>query len=130
MTRWTTVRELVQQQLQLLKARWEQRTGRLRWTKPLAPPLHVPADDEERGAQMEADAPAGKTSVPVLARRRRRQQPQDVLGHLLQHDTASQQLAEQLWWKWRHVYLPAKQADLERRRGGQPQDAAGDDGDE
>jgi hypothetical protein len=63
--------------------------------------------------------------APATARRKHRPsrkqgqaaQEQDVLGTLLQTDVASQQLAERLWWKWRHVYLPAKQRELATRRG-------------
>ncbi len=66
---------------------------------------------------MQANAAPTTGRPRIRVRRERPQQPQDVLGKLLHNDEASKQLAEQVWWKWRHMYLPAKQAELQRRRG-------------
>jgi hypothetical protein len=86
---------------------------------------HVPTDLDNAPVQASTDAATKRPRI--RARRERPQQPQDVLGKLLHNDQTSRQLAEQVWWKWRHLYLPAKQADLQRRRGAGPHGSDGRD---
>lgn len=138
MKRWTsqldTLRQQAQrggaldtlrQQAQLIAARRDRNKPRPRPEAPPAPPSHVPAEQEE--------APVHAAAAPAAAprrsrvRRERTQQPQDILGKLLHNDQTSRQFAEQVWWKWRHFYLPAKQADLQRRRGAGPHGSDGRD---
>ncbi len=116
MKRWTQKLEMLRQQAQLVGARRDRTNARPRPEAPSAPPSHVPADQGAEPAQGTA-APATKPPRPRV-RRERAQQAQDVLGKLLHNDQTSHELAQQLWWKWRHVYLPAKQAEVQRRRGG------------
>jgi len=115
MKRWTSKWETLRQQAQLVGARRDRSKPRPRPEAAPTPPSHVPAEQEEAPVQARA-APA-----PERPRTRRRrdqaQPPQDVLGTLLHNDATSHELAQKLWWKWRHVYLPAKQAELQRRRG-------------
>ncbi len=115
MKRWTSKLEMLRQQAQLVGARRDRHTARPRPDVSPAPLSHVPAEQEAAPSQP-STAPAARR--PRTRRRRdQAQQPQDVLGKLLHNDQTSRQLAEQVWWKWRHLYLPAKQAELARRRG-------------
>ncbi len=127
MKRWTNKLETLWQQAQLVGARRDRKAGNRRPAPP-APPSHVPEPQGE-----EQPSAAGPRTAPATAPRLRRPsrkqvqtpQEQDVLGTLLQTDVRSQQLAEKLWWKWRHVYLRAKQRELARRRGTPAEDEAG-----
>ncbi len=125
MKRWTNKREMLRQQAQLVGARRDRTKARLRPEVASAPPSHVPPEQEDTSAQPSA-APATKQPRPRV-HRDRAQQPQDVLGKLLHNDQTSHELAQQLWWKWRQVYLPAKQAELQRRRGAAPAATVDDD---
>lgn len=115
MKRWTHKLETLRQQAQLAGAFLDPRPLRKR-PAPAAPPSQVIESQDEEQAPPAAPATAQRSRRPG---RKQRQvtQDQDVLGTLLQTDVRSQQLAEKLWWKWRHVYLPAKQRELATRRG-------------
>ncbi len=121
MKRWTNKWETLRQQAQLVGARRDRSNARPRADVSPGPPSHVPADQGEEPVQATGAPPAAPRRSRM--RRERTQQPQDVLGKLLHNDVASHELAQQLWWKWRHMYLPAKEAELQRRR---PQVVAGD----
>ncbi len=122
MKRWTNKLEVLRQQAQLVGARRDRNNARPRPEAPSAPPSHVPAEQEAASAQASTAPAMGRPRT--RARRERTQQPQDVLGTLLQNDATSHELAQKLWWKWRHVYLPAKQRELARRRGTPANDEA------
>ncbi len=119
MKRWINKLETLRQQAQLVGARRDRKAGKGRPAVP-APLSHVaePQREEHEQAAVPRTAPATMQRLRRPGRKHAHAtHEQDVLGTLLQTDVASQQLAERLWWKWRHVYLPAKQRELATRRG-------------
>lgn len=120
MSRWSVIQENVRRQIELLKAQRDRSKGRPRPKVQLPPPSHVLGRQAEGSRQVEPVVPGAVRPVrklPRLARRQKQVEPaDDVLAKLLQTDVVSQQLAEKLWWKWRHIYLPARRRELAARR--------------